>query len=482
LATSKHIDELGVEAGQVIADKYRLDKLIGRGGMGSVWRAEHLVLMSPVAVKVLKPKVTETSNSVARFLREAKAAALLRSPHVVQILEHGRDGELVYIAMELLEGESLHQRLRRGPLTPTEAAVVMTHVGRAMQKAHDAKIVHRDLKPDNIFLVHNDDEVMGKVLDFGIAKSSLYALNTTGDSPQTQTGTLLGTPYYMSPEQATGQKDVDHRSDLWAMGVIAFECLVGQRPYQSDALGDLVLQICSRAQPVPSARASVPDGFDEWFARAQQRDVEERFQSARELTQSLRAALTGEPGRPSMTTQDQLPAPTTTPQGTPAIADANAQPVAVTEAIEPESERAPAETLDALSATPEVDRRRVGWAMGALLVGGAIAFMALRKDEPPASGATVATTSSSATASETTTAPVEPPPTATTSAPAPSVHASASATEQASATPPPKPQPPKPQPPKPQPPKPQPPKPQPPKPQPPKPQPPKPQPPDPLAI
>jgi serine/threonine-protein kinase len=130
------------------------------------------------------------------------------------------------------------------------------------------------------------------VLDFGIAKSSSMTLSgSSGEGPYTQTGALLGTPYYMSPEQATGDKSIDHRTDLWAMGVIAFECLVGRRPYQSDSLGDLVLQICSKAQPVPSKLGPHPPAFDAWFQRAQKRLPSERFQSAKELIRALRQAL-----------------------------------------------------------------------------------------------------------------------------------------------------------------------------------------------
>ncbi len=284
--------ELGVEPGKIIAEKYRLVRLIGRGGMGSVWRCDHLELMSPVALKVIKPGLAKNKNSLARFMREAKAAARLRSPHVVQILEYGSEGAIAYIAMELMEGESLYGRLRRdGILSAALTARVLTHVGRAMAKAHDTGITHRDLKPDNIFLVTNDDEIMGKVLDFGVAKSAAWSLDATGESPETQTGTLLGTPYYMSPEQATGSRNVDHRSDLWAMGVMAFECLLGIRPYQSNALGDLVLKICAEPQPVPSTHGSVPQGFDEWFARANHRTVDQRFQSAKDMTKALRGVL-----------------------------------------------------------------------------------------------------------------------------------------------------------------------------------------------
>ena len=411
-------NELGVEVGQVIADKYRVTRLLGRGGMGSVWQCEHLSLMSKVAVKIIKPDVAKNKNSVARFLREAKAAALLRSPHVVQILDHGLDGEIAFIVMEMLEGESLQQRLKRGPLSPAEVATVLTHVGRAMQRAHDAGIVHRDLKPDNIFLVHNDDEVMGKVLDFGIAKSALEALNITGESPQTQTGALLGTPYYMSPEQATGQKDVDHRSDLWAIGVMAYECLLGKRPYHSDSLGDLVLQICSRPQPIPSQRGSVPAGFDDWFRRANARGPDERYGSAREMTQELRTVLLGRPSAPSMTTLPRhQPSSTTHPQGTrpPEPASTTREPNGLamgqpatpfdsdssgtgprpaipatldsdavsgnTEVADPELE-----TLDALAATNEPTHRRrmVGWVLvaGLIVVAGAVVAVTVGGSQP----------------------------------------------------------------------------------------------------
>ena len=284
-------DELGVKAGQVIDGKYRVLKLLGRGGMGSVWLCDHLSLLARVAVKVIKPAIAQNRNSLARFMREAKAAAMLRSPHVVQILDHGKADDIAYIAMELLEGQSLLQRLKRGgPLSPTMTSTVLTHVGRAIGKAHETGIIHRDLKPDNIFIIPNDDEILAKVLDFGIAKTGLFELNQT-ESPQTQTGALLGTPYYMSPEQATGQKDIDHRSDLWSIGVIAFECLTGKRPYRSDSLGELVLQICARPLPTPSALASVPTGFDAWFNKAQQRKPEDRFQTAKEMTRALRDVL-----------------------------------------------------------------------------------------------------------------------------------------------------------------------------------------------
>ncbi len=275
--------------GKVIAGRYRLTSLLGQGGMGSVWKADHLTLGSPVAVKLIEESIAGYAEVAARFEREAQAAAALRSPHVVQILDYGIDEGVPFLVMELLDGESLADRIARlGKLSPAETARVMTHVARAVGKANDLGIVHRDLKPDNIFLVKNEDEEVAKVLDFGIAKSQTQAVGSG-----TKTGAMMGTPYYMSPEQAQGLKTVDARTDTWAMGVIAFECLGGAPPFQSEAIGDLVLQICVRPIPVPSERGSFPDGFDAWFSRALNRDIDARFQTAKELADTLRA-LTGD--------------------------------------------------------------------------------------------------------------------------------------------------------------------------------------------
>jgi len=278
---------------RVLVGRYRLDERLGAGGMGSIWRAHHLVLQAPVAVKLIDREAVPDEETLGRFMREAQSAATLRSPHVVQILDYGVDDKLPFIVMELLDGENLAQRLRRqGRLGSAETARIVTHIGRAMARAHEANIVHRDLKPENVFLIRNEDEEIAKVLDFGVAKVSVGEIGEQGS--RTRTGSILGTPYYMSPEQAQGNKTVDHRSDLWSLGVIAFECLTGKRPFYSDGLGDLVLQICIRDIPVPSETNSVPVGFDAWFARAVSRDPEARFQSARELTDALREVLGGD--------------------------------------------------------------------------------------------------------------------------------------------------------------------------------------------
>lgn len=279
---------------RVLADRYRLLEPLGQGGMGTVWRAEHVELGSKVAVKLIDEGIAESSDALSRFKREAKAAAALNSAHVVQIFDYGIDDGTPYIAMELLDGESLGERLdRTGTLSPVEVVRVLTHAARALDKAHEAGIVHRDMKPDNIFLTKGEDgEFLAKILDFGVAKAKSADLQGAASS-HTRTGALVGSPYYMSPEQVRRTKEVDHRTDLWALGVIVYECFIGARPFESDALGDLLILICTEEVPVPSERGSVPDGFDAWFTKACARNPDDRFQSAKEMAEALRQIVFG---------------------------------------------------------------------------------------------------------------------------------------------------------------------------------------------
>ena len=363
---------------EVIAGRYRIESKLGQGGMGSVWKAQHLTLRSWVAIKLIDPSLASSDEALARFLREAQSAASLRSPHVVQILDHGVDNGVPYIAMELLEGESLADRLDRlGKLSPAETVRVMTHTGRAMTRAHEAGIVHRDLKPDNIFLVRNDDDEIAKVLDFGIAKAKSTTFDvTTG----TRTGTMMGTPYYMSPEQVEGSKAIDHRSDLWAMAVIAFECVTGARPFDDETLGALLLKICMKPMPIPSQYAQVPPGFDAWFARAAQRVPAERFQTAREMMDALRGVLTPDAVGAAML---QTPHSGTLGTAKAAIEAATRSGVVLRDAVElPEPgplHIAPAPELELSSihpaGVPRANRMRpllIGLALLALLAGGVL--------------------------------------------------------------------------------------------------------------
>ncbi|MEY2935810.1 MAG: hypothetical protein RL033_6559, partial [Pseudomonadota bacterium] len=203
--------------------------------MGVVWRAEDLQLAAPVAVKLLHGRHAHHPELRARFEAEAAIGAQLRGPHVVQVFERGVDGPsaLPFIAMELLEGESLQERLARcGPLTPAELLRIVAQVARALTRAHALGIIHRDLKPANLFLVRDGETELAKVLDFGIAKR----FADPAGRMRTVTGNLLGTPTYMSPEQITGSKRVDHRCDLWSLAVIAVECLTGRLPFDAEHL------------------------------------------------------------------------------------------------------------------------------------------------------------------------------------------------------------------------------------------------------
>lgn len=294
--------------GLVLNGRFRLIEKIDSGGMGAVWRAEDLELEAQAAVKLIDPELLTTPEALTRFQREAKAAAAIRSTHVVQILGYGVQptdcgaqnkamscGEpQPYIAMELLKGETLAARLDRVcRLSAEEAIPILTHVARALSVAHAVGIVHRDLKPENVFLVNEMGEDVGKVLDFGVARhQSAFSKSNT---PQTQSGAVLGTPYYMSPEQTVGG-DVDARSDIWAFGVITYECLLGVRPFDRDTLGSLFNAICVAERPVPSKEGPVPDGFDAWFERTTARNVADRFQTIEECITALRV-LCGQPAR-----------------------------------------------------------------------------------------------------------------------------------------------------------------------------------------
>ena len=287
----------GMSADLILAGRYRLIAKLGSGGMGSVWRAHDQTLNAEVAVKLLEPEFVASSEATARFRREAQAAAAIRSTHVVQILDHGVDGGKPFIAMELLNGESLEQRLTRvGHLGPELTARILGQVARAIALAHDHGIVHRDLKPDNIFLVREYDDEIAKVLDFGIARQRGGLADTGG--VQTKTGAVLGTPYYMSPEQATGQA-VNHLSDIWSFGVIACECLTAKRVFDAETLGGLFHAICIAPMPVPSQSGQVPAGFDAWFACAAARDPSARFQNIKAAAAALQT-LCGYSGRPSL--------------------------------------------------------------------------------------------------------------------------------------------------------------------------------------
>jgi eukaryotic-like serine/threonine-protein kinase len=259
--------------------------------MGSVWEGVHETLGTRVAVKLIEVEHVQSGDSRRRFETEARAAAMLQSKHVVEVYDYGvsPDGH-PFIVMQYLAGEPLDRRLEReGRLNPVDTARILIQVCRALARAHALGIIHRDLKPENIFLMRDQEDgtELAKVVDFGIAK----VVGGSGSTPEesaTRTGSVLGTPYYMSPEQARGLRSVDHRSDLWSVGVIAFRCMVGRLPFQGEAVGDVLVNLCTGPIPVPSELVSnLPPAFDGWIQRALSRTPTERFSTAVELGESL---------------------------------------------------------------------------------------------------------------------------------------------------------------------------------------------------
>ena len=272
----------------LVAGKYQLVRRIGQGGMGSVWEGRHASLGTRVAIKFIEADYAENGEARSRFDREARAAASIQSKHAIQIFDHGvtEDGK-PYIVMEMLSGEPLDKRIQRlSRMSLQDTARVLQQVGRALAQAHEKGIVHRDLKPENIFLVEDEDEEIAKVLDFGIAK--IQGVEGAGLTSSTKTGAVLGTPYYMSPEQARGLRNVDHRTDVWSIGVIAFRAVTGVLPFEGESVGDLLVKICTSPIPVPSQQLpGLPPAFDTWFARALDREPSRRFATIAEATEAL---------------------------------------------------------------------------------------------------------------------------------------------------------------------------------------------------
>ncbi len=287
--------------GAVVAGRYRLDDVLGTGGMGSVWSATHLGIGQQVAIKFVWANLIRQADLLQRFDREAKAAGQIKSRHVPQVYDNGslQDGT-PFLAMELLHGETLFKRIhKQGPIPLAEAITILEQVCRALGRAHALGIIHRDIKPDNIYLAR-EPEVEGyvvKVLDFGIAK-----FTQLGDQEQsaTRTGALIGTPQYMSPEQARSVKNIDLRTDLYSLGVVAYTMLTGNLAFSGESLGDLLLQIC--AQPLPSligAAPWLPPALEGWFHTACAREPQGRYPSAQAFIDALKAASTAPPPQQS---------------------------------------------------------------------------------------------------------------------------------------------------------------------------------------
>jgi serine/threonine-protein kinase len=329
--------------GMVLQDRYRIVRLLGEGGMGAVYEGEHLLIKKRVAIKCLHAQYAQNPEVVARFHREALAATSIGHQNIIEVTDLGRfpDGA-VFMVLEFLQGRDFANLIEdEGPQPLNRVVHIMAQICDALTAAHDKDIVHRDLKPENVFLIQRgDDRDFVKLLDFGISK-----MKSASDSPgsnMTRTGMALGTPYYMAPEQAQGRKDVDHRADIYALGVILFRALTGQHPFDHDSYPMLVLKICTEPPPpLRRYRPDLPPELEQVAARMLAKTPDERFPNCAAVKAALRpfagfsdvpvvnevprndalplASIAGyvPPAPAAVTPGPQTPAPTSDAHGTP---------------------------------------------------------------------------------------------------------------------------------------------------------------------
>jgi serine/threonine-protein kinase len=303
--------------GQIVGSKYRVEQLIGAGGMGTVWQGVHITLGTKVAIKFIKPAYASHPDTRKRFEIEARAAAKLRTRHAVAVHDFGvTDEEIPYLVMDYLEGCSLSEHLiATGAMSGREVGLVIGQAAQALAKAHAAGIVHRDLKPDNIFLATNSEDLgeLGycvKLVDFGIAKMAPDPMEAPASRSMgglTQEGAVVGTPNFMSPEQLTVGGAPGPLTDIWSLGACAFTAMTARIPFEGDILGDIVLKVCVARMPVPSeCNPEAPPGFDAWFAKACARDPAKRFQTVDQMRAALERVCGIPPAQASTTSLTNL--------------------------------------------------------------------------------------------------------------------------------------------------------------------------------
>ena len=291
--------------GQIVEGRYKVERIVGKGGMGTVYAVRHIVVGKVAAMKVLKTGVERADGVLQRFVREAQTANLVKSRHIVEITDFGQlTNGLFYVVMELLEGEDLTRAMKPGKLGRADLVHIFVQVAEALALAHEKGIVHRDLKPDNVFLVNEGgDPRFVKLLDFGIAKVM------AGDNPSaglTETGVILGTPYYMSPEQARAEV-VDHRSDIYALGVMMYRAFTGRLPFVADSTMGVLTRHLTETPELPSRLSNVDPATERMIMRCMEKRREARYQSMTEVADALRSIplVPGQPIREEATVHDR---------------------------------------------------------------------------------------------------------------------------------------------------------------------------------
>ncbi|MBA3396354.1 MAG: serine/threonine protein kinase [Deltaproteobacteria bacterium] len=378
-----------------VLGNYRVTARLGAGGMGTVWTAEHQLLGSRAAIKVLLPEMSVHPKIVQRFFDEARAATRIQDPGIVTVLDFGWHEQSAYLVMEHLSGETMADRVARLHLVPPlQAMRLLQQCAIAMAAAHARGIVHRDLKPDNIFLVA-DAAVTGgeriKILDFGIAK--LIDDGDPGHS-HTKTGMIMGTPAFMSPEQCRGSGGVDHRTDIYALGCVLFVMLCGRPPFVEASAGDMIASHLRQPPPVPSSIVpNLSADVDALVLRCLEKEPERRFQTMTELVRAA-SRLTGD--HLAIETIAPLRATTREPITTPAaLADATRADVVSETAVSHAAIAAPVSNTTLGNSTGQSSSGSRPWrgglvvALAAIAVGGALTFVVTRDPTPARSAAPI---------------------------------------------------------------------------------------------
>ncbi len=361
---------------------YNITRQLGEGGMGAVFLGEHPLIGKRVAVKVLHDDLAQKQDIVSRFFTEAKAVNDIHHENIVDIVDFGQlkddDGkELVYFIMELLEGDGLSARLKRGAVAHEDTVHIMDQCASALAASHSHNIVHRDIKPDNIYLVtRGQDTNFVKLLDFGIAKLT----GAGAASGMTRAGSVIGTPAYMSPEQCDGRGNIDHRSDIYSLGVVFFELLCGRVPFIGDGFGEVLVAQLTTPPPAPSSLVGgIPPALESIVLRCLEKPKETRFQTMDELRQALHNSGCYVGARPITGSMPLLSIPAGSTPGAEGTGSAAGRPTTLSGST---GELRPG---TGAGAAPK-SKALLFAALGALLVigGGGAAFMVSRKEPPPA--------------------------------------------------------------------------------------------------